>query len=83
VASAYAQYNSAARAAEMFRVGVVDQAGKNLDVVKQTYEFGARTLIDYITEQRQLIELKNSYTDSLLDTYKGRVEIERAIASPL
>src|SRR6266436_1956855 len=80
VAAAYAQYNSAARAAEMFRVGVVDQAGKNLDVVKQVYEFGARTLIDYIREQRQFIELKNSYIDSLLDTYKGRVEIERATA---
>jgi cobalt-zinc-cadmium efflux system outer membrane protein len=81
VAAAYAQYNSAARAAEIFRVGVRDQASKNLDVVKQIYEYGAKTLIDYINQQRQFIEVENSYIDSLLDAYTGRVEIERATGS--
>ena len=81
VASAYAQYNSAARAAEIFRVGVKDQANANLDVVRQTYELGSKTLIEYLGEQRRFIDLQNSYIDSLLDTYKARVEIERAIAS--
>jgi len=82
VASAYAQYNSAARAAEIFRVGVKDQANANLDVVRQTYELGSKTLIDYLGEQRRFIELQNGYIDALLDTYKARVGIERAIASP-
>jgi cobalt-zinc-cadmium efflux system outer membrane protein len=83
VASAYAQYNSAARAAEIFRVGVKDQANANLDVVRQTYELGSKTLIDYLGEQRRFIELQNGYIDALLDTYKARVEIERATASPI
>jgi cobalt-zinc-cadmium efflux system outer membrane protein len=82
VASAYALYNSAARAAEIFRVGVKDQANANLDVVRQTYELGSKTLIDYLDEQRRFIEIQNGYIDALLDTYKARVEIERAIASP-
>ena len=82
VASAYALYNSTARAAEIFRVGVKDQAKVNLDVVRQTYELGSKTLIDYLGEQRRFIELQNGYIDELLDTYKARVEIERAIASP-
>jgi cobalt-zinc-cadmium efflux system outer membrane protein len=81
VAAAYAQYNNAARAAEIFRVGVREQASRNLDVVKQIYEYGAKTLIDYLNQQRQFTELENSYIDSLLDTYKGRVEIERATGS--
>jgi outer membrane protein, heavy metal efflux system len=81
VTSAYARYNSAARAAEIFRVGVKDQANANLDVVRQTYELGSKTLIDYLGEQRRVIDLQNSYIDALLDTYKGRVEIERATAS--
>jgi cobalt-zinc-cadmium efflux system outer membrane protein len=81
VASAYAQYNSTARSAEIFRVGVKDQANSNLDVVRQTYELGSKTLIDYLGEQRRFIELKNAFIDSLLDTYKARVEIDRAIAS--
>jgi cobalt-zinc-cadmium efflux system outer membrane protein len=83
VASAYAQYNSAARAAEIFRVGVKDQANANLDVVRQKYELGSKTLIDYLGEQRRFIDLQNGYIDALLDTYKARVEIERAVASPL
>lgn len=82
VASAYALYNSTARAAEIFRVGVKDQANANLDVVRQTYELGSKTLIDYLGEQRRFIELQNGYIDALLDTYKARVEIERAAASP-
>jgi len=81
VASAYAQYNTAARAAEIFRVGVKDQASANLDVVRQTYELGSKTLIDYLGEQRRYIELQNSYIDTLLDTYKARVEVERAVGS--
>ena len=83
VASAYAQYNSTARAAEIFRVGVKDQANANLDVVRQTYELGSKTLIDYLGEQRRFIDLQNSYIDALLDTYKARVEVERAVASPM
>ena len=81
VASAYAQYNSAARAAEIFRVGVKDQAGANLNIVRQTYELGSKTLIDYLGEQRRYIELQNAYIDQLLDTYKARVEVERAVGS--
>jgi cobalt-zinc-cadmium efflux system outer membrane protein len=82
VASAYALYNSTARATEIFRVGVKDQANANLDVVRQTYELGSKTLIDYLGEQRRFIELQNGYIDALLDTYKARVEIERAVGSP-
>jgi cobalt-zinc-cadmium efflux system outer membrane protein len=81
VASAYAQYNSAARAVEIFRVGVKDQASANLNVVRQTYELGSKTLIDYLGERRRYIELQNSYIDTLLDTYKARVEVERAVGS--
>jgi cobalt-zinc-cadmium efflux system outer membrane protein len=83
VASAYAQYNSTARAAEIFRVGVKDQANANLDVVRQTYELGSKTLIDYLGEQRRFIDLQNGYIDALLNTYKARVDVERAVASPI
>jgi cobalt-zinc-cadmium efflux system outer membrane protein len=83
VASAYAQYNSASRAAEIFRVGVKDQANANLDVVRQTYELGSKTFIDYLGEQRRFIDLQNGYIDALLDTFKARVEVERAVSSPI
>ena len=82
VASAYAQYDRAVRAMEIFRVGAVEPAKANLDVVRQTYELGKKTLIDYIGEQRRFIELENDFIDSQLAVYNARVEIQKASASP-
>ena len=82
VASAFARYQSAARAAEIYRVGVQGQANANLDVVRQTYELGSKTLLDVIAEQRRFIETQTGYIDALVNTYQARVEIERATASP-
>ncbi|MEP6741388.1 MAG: TolC family protein [bacterium] len=82
VASAFARYQRAARAAEIYRVGVREQANANLDVIRQTYELGSKSLLDYISEQRRYIEVETGYIDSLLDTYAARVEIQRATASP-
>jgi cobalt-zinc-cadmium efflux system outer membrane protein len=82
VAAAFARYQSAARASEIFRVGVRDQANANLQVVRQTYELGARNLIDYLIEQRRYIELENEFIDAQLAVYAARVEILRATNAP-
>ncbi len=82
VASAYAQYDRAARAEEIFRVGAREPAKANLDVVRQTYELGSKTLLDYIAEQRRFIELENDFIDAQLAVYNARVEILRTTASP-
>ncbi len=82
VAAAYAQYDRAVRAEEIFRVGVRDPARANLDVVRQTYELGSKTLIDYIGEQRRFIELENDFIDALLAVYDARLDIARATYSP-
>lgn len=82
VASAFARYQSAARAAEIYRVGVQGQANANLGVVRQIYELGSKSLLDLIAEQRRFIEIQTGYIDALVDTYRARVEIERATASP-
>jgi len=82
VAASYAQYDRTVRAMEIFRVGAVEPAKANLDVVRQTYELGKKTLIDYIGEQRRFIELENDFIDSQLAVYNARVEIQKAAASP-
>ena len=82
VAAAFARYQSAARAAEIYRVGVQGQSSANLDVVRQTYQLGSKTLLDVIAEQRRFIETQTGYIDALVNTYQARVEIERATASP-
>jgi len=82
VAAAYAQYDRAVKAEEIFRVGVRDAARANLDVVRQTYELGSKSLLDYIGEQRRFIELENDFIDAQLAVYNARVEIQRSTSSP-
>ncbi|MEP6703226.1 MAG: TolC family protein [Acidobacteriota bacterium] len=82
VATAFARYESAAKAMEIFRVGVRDQAKANLDIVRQTYELGARNLIEYLVEERRYIEIENEYIDMQLSVYQAYIEILRAENSP-
>jgi cobalt-zinc-cadmium efflux system outer membrane protein len=79
IASAYARYNRALRAMEIYRVGVRDQAVANLDVVRQTYELGSKTLLDYIAEHHRYMATENGYIDAQLEAYVARVEILKAV----
>jgi len=82
VAAAYVQYDRAVKAEEIFRVGARDAAQANLEVVRQTYELGSKSLLDYIAEQRRFIELENDFIEAQLAVYNAWVEILRATASP-
>lgn len=82
VSVAYARYESAARAMQIYRVGVREQAAANLSVVRQTYDLGSKPLFDYIAEQRRFIEIENGFIDAQLETYLARVEILRATNAP-
>ena len=82
VAAAFTRYQSAARAMEIFRVGVRDQAKTNLGVVRQTYELGRRNLIEYLVEERRFIELETEFIDAQLMVYLAQAEILRATNAP-
>ena len=78
VAKAYTRYNSAVRVKEIIRVGVVDQAEKNLEVVRQMYELGKNSLLIFLDEQRRVISLKESLINAQLEVYIARIEVYRA-----
>ena len=82
VAAAYARFDRAGRAAEIFQSGVRGQAGQNLSVLRRAYELGSKTLLDYVAEQRRFVEVETGFIDSLLEIYQSRVEISRSTASP-
>lgn len=82
VATALVRYESAARAMQIYRVGVREQAAANLAVVRQTYELGSKPLFDYIAEQRRFIETESGFIDAQLAAYLARIEILRAVAAP-
>jgi outer membrane protein, heavy metal efflux system len=82
VAVAFARYNRAARSLSIFQNGVRDQANSNLQVIWQTYELGARSLLDYISEQRRFLDVENELIDAELETYLANVEVMRATNAP-
>lgn len=75
VAAAYARYNRAFRAMEIYRLGVRERAAANLDVVRQTYELGSKTLLDYIAEHHRFIETENGFIDAQLEAFLAMIEI--------
>lgn len=82
LASAYARYERTIKVREIYRVGVRDQALANLGVVRQTYELGAKTLLDYIAEHHRYVDTEIQYIDAQLDAYLARIEVLRATNSP-
>ena len=82
VAAAYARYNRAFRAMEIYRVGVRDRAVANLEVVRQTYELGSKSLLDYIGEHHRYIDAENGFLDAQLETYVAMVGILKATNDP-
>ncbi len=81
VAAAYDRYRRSARAMEIYRIGVQEQARSNLNVIRQTYEIGSKSLLDYITEQRRFIEIERDFVDSEREVYAARIEIRKAVFS--
>ena len=82
VASAFARYEFAVRALEIFRVGVTGEAFRNLEVIRQTYELGASSLIDYLGEQRRYLDYRSGLIDAQLEVYLAKVEMINAENSP-
>jgi cobalt-zinc-cadmium efflux system outer membrane protein len=83
VAAAYTRLERAKAALAIYRDGVRGQALRNLDVVRQTYVLGQKTMIDYLAEQRRYIDVETGYTDLLKEYLVSFVDIERATASSL
>lgn len=82
VATSLARYNRAARGLSIFQNGVRDQADANLQVIWQTYELGARSLLEYIAEERRFLDIENELIDAELETYNANIEIMRVTNAP-
>ena len=82
IAAAYARYNRAFRAMQIYRVGVRDRAVANLEVVRQTYELGSKSLLDYIGEHHRYIDAENGFIDAQLETYVAMVEVLKVTNDP-
>jgi cobalt-zinc-cadmium efflux system outer membrane protein len=57
------------------------QAEQNLDVVRQTYLLGQKTLIDYAAEMRRYVDIETGFTDILKEYLESVVDIQRAMGT--
>ncbi len=80
IAAAYVRFDRARQAMNIYSEKVLKNAARNLDVIRQTYEFGQKTVLDYIAEQRRYVEIETGFTDLLKEYFDARVQIERATA---
>ncbi|HMG34230.1 MAG TPA: TolC family protein [Blastocatellia bacterium] len=78
VTAAYARFQRARAALTVYREGVRNQAQSNLEVIKQTYNLGQKSLLDYISEQRRFIDIETGYTEALKEYFESLVEVGRA-----
>src|SRR5262245_28076566 len=82
VAAAYARMERARTAAAIYSDRVREGAARNLDVLRQAYTLGQKTMLDYIAEQRRFIEVETGYTDLLQERLDAIIEIERVVGLP-
>ncbi len=78
VSAALLRVAAAEEASRLFDEGVVTLAEKNLTVIRKTYELGELRLLDVINEQRRLIEIQRTYTDTLKERVLAHIELESA-----
>ncbi|MEZ5308214.1 MAG: TolC family protein [Pyrinomonadaceae bacterium] len=81
VASAVSRYTHAVRSQSIFENGIINEAERNLDVVREMYDLGSISVLEYLSEQRNYIELSREMVDSKLETYLAGVELDAAVAS--
>ena len=81
VAAAYLRFNRAGQAMNVYSENVLRNVARNLDVIRQAYELGQKTVLDYIAEQRRYVEIETGFTELLKEYFDARVEIERVTVS--
>ena len=81
VASAVARADRENRALQILRVGVLDQARRNLEVVRESYELGGRSLMDYLIEQQKLLDAEMEFVESEAGLAVSRLDLLRAIGA--
>lgn len=77
------EYESSHARRALYRASVLDQAEKNLVVVRAAFDAGRTSLLDVLTEQRRYLELETDFTGILYDAYTARISLDQASAANL
>jgi|CXWK01.1.fsa_nt_gi cobalt-zinc-cadmium efflux system outer membrane protein len=71
--------SAAAAAVALYRGGLMELAGRNLSVVRESFDLGRGTLFDVIEEERRYLELESAFTAALREVIDARTALLRAL----
>ncbi len=83
VQAAWEHWDASTQSLRILNSGVLQQAEKNIEVIRQAYGLGQLRLLDVLNEQRRLIDIQMSFIDAQADVRRGLVELERAVGGDL
>ncbi len=82
VASAYARYEAAQSALNIFEQGVLARSTENIKSMRGAYELGAFRMTELLSEQRRLLDSQREYTEALTERYKAFADMLSAMGAP-
>jgi outer membrane protein TolC len=83
VQAAYEEVKESSQAAELYAKKFLPFAQQNLDAARSDYDVGKTTFLTLAQAQRQLIEVREKYQQTLADYHRRRAELDRAVGGSM
>ena len=81
--AAYEAVQESKQAAELYSKQYLPFAEQNLDVARSNYDVGKTTFLSLAQAQRQLIEVRAKYQQTIADYHRRMAELERAVGGTM
>jgi len=82
VAIAYARYEAAQSALNIFEQGVLARSTENIKSMRGAYELGAFRMTELLSEQKRLLDSQREYIEALTERYRALSDLLSAIGVP-
>ena len=79
VHAAYEQVRESRRTAQLYAEKFLPFAEQNVAVARANYDVGKTTFLNLVQAQRQLLEVREKYQQTLADFHRRRSELERVV----
>lgn len=83
VQAAYEAVQESKQAAELYSKKFLPFAEQNVDVARSNYDVGKTTFLSLAQAQRQLIEVRAKYQQTIADYHRRMAELERAVGGTM
>jgi outer membrane protein TolC len=83
VQAAYEAVQESQQAAELYAKKYLPFAEQNVEAARSNYDVGAGTFLSLAQAQRQLIEVRAKYQQTIADYHRRKAELERAVGGDL